>query len=82
MNCSYCDTRAVFFAQHFGKHFCKKHLSAYLLKKLRRIIRGRFLHKDNVTFVDDDSPAAWAARDLFEKVIDGFGTEDLRYQAR
>lgn len=72
MNCSYCDTRAVFFAQHFGKYFCKKHLSAYLLKKLRRNIRGQFLPKDTVSFTDDDSPSAWAARDLFGKAIENW----------
>ena len=60
----------MFFAQHFGKYFCKKHLSAYLLKKLGRNIRGQFLPNDVVSFTDDDSPAAWAARGLFEKAIE------------
>ena len=65
MRCSYCNSRAVFFAQHFGKGFCKKHLEIYLLKKLRRNLRGLALRE--VSFSGDDSPAGWAARDLFKK---------------
>ena len=72
MDCSYCNSRAVFFAQHFGKHFCKKHLRAYLLKKLRRNIRGQFLPDDVVSFTDDDSPTAFAARNLFEKAVENW----------
>ena len=71
MKCSYCNSRAVHYAQHFGKYLCKPHLERYLLRKLHRNLRKYKLvsPEDVVAFDSDESPVSAAAKLLFQKAV-------------
>jgi hypothetical protein len=74
VSCSYCKSRAVHYAGHFGKFLCGSHLETYLLRKLRRNLNKHHLvsPRDVVAVEDDGSPAAAAAGILFRKAVGGW----------
>ncbi len=74
MKCSFCGSRAVFYAAHFGKFFCEKHLERYLLKKLKREIyrNGLVSPGDRILFISDGSPASEAELYLLSRVVRGW----------
>lgn len=71
MRCSYCGSKAVHHAQHFGKSFCKQHLENYLLRKLRRNLNKHKLVSpgDVVALKGASSAAGTAAEMLFRKAV-------------
>jgi hypothetical protein len=77
MDCSYCGSRAVYHARHFGKSFCRRHLENYLLRKLRRNLSRYELVSpgDKIALAGDGSPAGAAAAGLFRQAVERWPVE-------